>query len=95
MKAVDWTMCGVWAMSENKDIIEANSDWNFTILPTKAYHEKKVMIAYKIKDGEALVLALDGFGKLDGETIHTFNISGKAYSIKTFGRFTSVIRLIL
>lgn len=95
MKAVDWMMSGVWAMSENKDIIDAPTEWTFIQLPTKAFYEKTVMIAYKVKGNEALVLALDGFGKIDNETKHEFMINGKKYDIKTYGRFTSVIRLKL
>jgi len=95
MKPVDWIMSGVYSMSVNKDIIEAPSDWKFITLPTKSFHDKSVMIAYKIKGNEALILALDGFGKIDSETTHSITIQGKSYEIKTFGRFTSVIRLKL
>jgi hypothetical protein len=95
MKNIDWCMAGVWAMSENKDILNSPTKWNFVTLPTKSFHEKTPLIAYKVKDDEALVLALDGFGKIDGETTHSFNIGNKSYEIKTFGRFTSVVRLKL
>lgn len=95
MKAVDWMMQGIWAMSVNKDIIEANGEWEFVTLPTKSFYDKSVMIAYKIRGDESLVLALDGFGKIDGEKTHEFVINGKKYDIKTFGRFTSVVRLKL
>lgn len=95
MKAVDWMMSGVWAMSSNKDIIDAKTEWKFVTLPTKSFHEKTVMTAYKLSsDGNsALVLALDGFGKVDGETTHSIMIEGKNYDLKTYGRFTSVVRL--
>jgi hypothetical protein len=95
MKNIDWMMSGVWAMSENKDIIETAGDWQFITLPTKSFYDKSVMIAYKVKGNEALVLALDGFGRVDGETKHQFSISGKEYEVSTFGRFTSVVRLKL
>lgn len=95
MKSIDWIMSGVYSVSINKDIIEAPGDFTFVQLPTKAFHEKSVMIAYKVKGNEALILALDGFGKVDGETKHKFAINGKEYEISTFGRFTSVIRLKL
>jgi hypothetical protein len=95
MKNIDWMMSGAWAVSENKDIVEWKSDWNFVKLPSKCYTEKKVLIAYKVKNNEALVLALDGFGKIDGETVHSFEIGGKSYNVKTKGRFTSVVRLKL
>lgn len=95
MKPVDWMMQGIWVMSENKDIIEAKSDWKFITLPTKSFFDKSVLIAYKVKGNEALVLALDGFGKIDGEIKHEFSIEGKNYDLKTYGRFTSVVRLKL
>jgi hypothetical protein len=53
------------------------------------------MVAYKVKNNEALVLALDSFNSIDGETKHQFSIDGKAYEINTFGRFTSVVRMSL
>lgn len=95
MKAVDWIMSGVYSMSVNKDIIEAPTEWQFITLPTKSFYDKSVMIAYKLKGNEALVLALDAFGKIDGETNHSFSINNKNYELKTFGRFTSVVRLQL
>ncbi len=97
MKNIDWLMSGVWAMSQNKDIVESRSEWTFATLPTKSFHDKSLLLAYKLSnDGnEALVVALDGFGKVDGETTHSVSIAGKSYSLKTYGRFTSVIRLKL
>lgn len=95
MKSIDWIMSGVYSVSVNKDIIEYPSEWKFVQLPTKAFHDKSVMIAYKVKDGEALVLAMNGFGEADAEVSHQFSINGKIYDIKTFGRFTSVVRMKL
>jgi hypothetical protein len=95
MKNIDWIMSGIWAMSENKDIIEYNSEWNFVSLPTKSYYEKSVLIAYKIKDKEVLVLGLDGFCNPDDVKEHKFEINGKGYKIKTYGRFTSVVKMNL
>lgn len=95
MKSIDWIMAGVWAMSENKDIIEHGSEWKFVTLPTKSYHEKSVLIAYKIKGNEVLVLGFDGFCKPDEVKEHSFGINGKEYKIKTHGRFTSVVRMNL
>ena len=95
MKSIDWIMSGVYSVSVNKDIVEHSSDWKFVTLPTKSFHNKSVLIAYKIKDGEVLVLALDAFGKPDGEVVHEFQINGKKYDVKTFGRFTSVVRFKL
>lgn len=95
MKPVDWMMSGVWAMSENKDIIEAKTDWQFVTLPTKSYHEKSVLVAYKAKGNEALVLAYDGFCDADAKKQHLFSINNKNYSVKTYGRYTSVVRLKL
>lgn len=95
IKAVDWMMSGVYSMSVNKDIIEAPTEWVFVTLPTKSFYDKRIMIAYKVNGQDCLVLALDGFGKIDGETKHEFMINNKKYDIKTFGRFTSVVRLKL
>lgn len=93
MKVVDWMMSGVWAMSVNRDIIEADGDWVWVTLPTKSYADRSVLIAYKVKGNEALVLAYDGFGSVDGEKVHEFLLNGKAVKVKTYGRFTSVVRL--
>jgi len=95
MKSIDWLMAGVWSMSENKDIIEYSSEWKFITLPTKSYHEKSVLIAYKIKGNEVLVLGFDGFCNPDEVKEHKFDINGKGYKIKTHGRFTSVMRMNL
>lgn len=95
MKNIDWLMSGVWTVSENKDIVNSLSKWQWKELPTKSYFDKSVLIAYKVLGNEALVLALDNFGKIDGETTHQVNIEGKNYQVKTFGRYTSVIRLKL
>jgi hypothetical protein len=97
MKSIDWMMSGVWSVSENKDIVDAETEWFFPVLPTKSYHEKSLLTAYKLSgDGsEALVLLLDGFGLVDGETTHKVVVSGKSYDLKTHGRFTSVVRLKL
>lgn len=95
MKNIDWMMSGVWAMSQNKDIIEYGSQWKFVTLPTKSYHEKSVLIAYKIKGSEVLVLGFDGFCNPDEVKEHKFDINGKEYKIKTHGRYTSVVRMNL
>lgn len=91
MKAIDWMMRGVWAMSENKDIIESKSEWIFPVLPTKSFYDKSPLIAYKIKGNEALILVLNTFGGHD--EIKEINILN--HTIKTFGRFTSVKRIKL
>jgi hypothetical protein len=97
MKAIDWMMSGVFAMSSNKDIINAKTEWKFVTLPTKSFYDRTVLVAYKPSHtgDSALVLILDGFGKIDGETIHSIMIEGKNYDLKTYGRFTSVVRLKL
>lgn len=95
MKNIDWLMRGVWCMSENKDIVEYDSQWNFAILPTRAFHNKSVLIAYKLKGNEVLALALDGFAGIDEVKSHEFKVGISKYSIKTYGRFTSVIRFKL
>ena len=92
MKSIDWVMSGVYAMSENKDIIEHDSEWKFVTLPTKSYHEKSVLIAYKIKDNEMLTLAFDGFCEPDAIKEHNFSVNSKTYKVKTHGRYTSVVR---
>jgi len=95
IKVIDWIMSGVWAVSQNKDIVEHDSNWQFVTLPTKAFHEKSVMISYKVKGNEALILALDGFCSPDEVKEHKLNIKGKEYKIKTHGRYTSVVRMNL
>lgn len=97
LKVIDWIMSGVWAISQNKEIIEATGEWKWKELPSASYHKKEVLIAYKLNQEQtsALVLAYDNFGKIDSETTHHLNIHGKDYSVKTYGRFTSVIKLNL
>jgi hypothetical protein len=97
MKNIDWLMSGVWSVSANKDIIDDATAWRFAEAPSRSYNAKKVLIAYKLtKDNkEALVLALNSFGKTDGETTHNFFINSKMYQVKTYGRFTSVVRMSL
>lgn len=95
MKAIDWIMSGVWVMSENKDIIEAKGEFEFVTLPTKSYFDKSVLIAYKKKGNELLVLAFDGFCDADAVKEHSFFIGSKEFKIKTYGRYTSVARLKL
>jgi len=95
MKVIDWIMSGVYSVSINKDIIEHDSNWEFITLPTKSFHEKSVMIAYKVKGNDALILALDGFCSPDEVKEHKLNIKGKEYKIKTHGRYTSVVRMNL
>ena len=95
MKNVDWIMSGVWAMSQNKDIIEYSSEWKFQKLPTLSYHTRTPLIAYKVMNGEALVLAYDGFCEADAKQELSVEINGKSYTIKTNGRYTSVIRIKL
>lgn len=95
IKAIDWIMSGVWAMSENKDIIESKGEFEFVTLPTKSYFDKRVIIAYKKKGNELLVLAMDGFCNADEVKEHSFYVGSKEYKIKTYGRYTSVARLKL
>jgi len=95
MKNIDWTMAGVWAMSQNKDIIENNSEWKFQILPTQSYYTRKPLIAYKVMNNEALVLAYDGFCEADAKQELSVQINGKYYPIKTYGTYTSVVRIKL
>ncbi len=97
LKAIDWMMSGAWAVSQNADIIDTAGEWKWQTLPSESYSKKKLLLAYKLSRdrSSALVLAYDNFGKVDGETIHSIEIEGKPYTIKTYGRYTSVVRINL
>lgn len=94
MKNVDWMMSGVWAVSQNKDIVECDSEWKFVDLPSKSYYERKPVICYKMSQDkkELLILAYDGFCEADEVKSHTLDLGFTQIPVKTHGRFTSVIR---
>lgn len=96
MKNMDWTMRGVYDVSQHSDIIEANTKWVFPTSPEKSFLEKSLLTAYKLSgDGtEALILAHDAF---NGESAHEYNINvaGKGFDITVDGTWTSVKRIKL
>lgn len=95
IKGVDWLMKGIWAVSENKKIVENGSDWVFVEPPTRSFHNKSALIAYKVYNGEALVLVLNDFVSHDSVVDNEFTINGVKRVVRTYGRFTSVVKLKL
>lgn len=93
LKNVDDLMAGVWAVSEHKDIIEAETKWIFPTEIEVSFYEKALLTAYKLsRDGsEVLILALDNW---NGELVndHFVEVNDEIINIKTFGTRTSVIR---
>mgnify|MGYP003588413393 CR=1 FL=1 len=101
LKGVNWFMAGVWAVSENKDIVEANTPWNFVnnsawVLFSNAEFQDP-LIAWKLSsDGtKAMVLISDFTRRLPELRDHTININGNNYTVQTYYRFTSVARIDL
>lgn len=96
---------GKWAVSQCKDIIDASTDWNFaagtkgsqefdSTLPSYSLYQKTPLLAYKLsEDGsEAVILAYDAWNNPLKQEKLTIIISGKAYELTVYGRYTSVIR---
>ena len=88
---------GKWAISVNKDIMESTTTWQWNLLPSDAYYDKKPLIAYKLSEDakEALVLVYDAWNNPLKQKIIPIVVEGKSFEVKIFGRYTSVIRLKL
>ncbi|SOE23771.1 hypothetical protein SAMN06298216_4155 [Spirosomataceae bacterium TFI 002] len=99
---------GKWAISQSKDIIDANSKWEFTrvkkgnqaydrTIPSYSLYQKTPLVAYKLSADkkEALVLAYDAWNNPLKQTVLSVEVAGKSYSVKVFGRYTSVVRIQL
>jgi len=101
LKGIDWMMCGVWAVSQNKDIIDASTPWNFVnnsafVLFSNAEFQDP-LIGWKLsQDGtKALVMITDFTARNPTLRTHTVTIGGNNYQVKTYYRYTSVVRIDL
>lgn len=98
-KNVDWLAAGIYSVSVggNKEIIEdISTHWVFVKSYIEVVEDNTVLIAYKISNGKALVLAQAPPNMGESSTrIWDVNINGKTYDIKTYGRFTTVAQIDL
>lgn len=99
---------GKWAISQSKDIIDANTEWKFAKLkkgnkvfdhsiPSYSLYQKTPLVAYKLSHDskEVLLLAYDAWNNPLKQEVLQVNIEGKNYEVKLFGRYTSVVRIQL
>ena len=101
LKGYDWMMCGIWAVSMNKDIVDAptpivpinNNAWQ--LFSNDEFQDPAM--AYKLSaDGtKALVLVTDFTARTEEIRTHNITINGTVHQIKTFFRYTSVVRIDL
>jgi hypothetical protein len=102
---------GKWAISMNKEIIEAETNWNFVssarsgerftqndqCLPSFSLYEKTPLVAAKwsIDQKEALLLVYDAWNDPLKQEKLKVRLAGKEFEVKVFGRYTSVVRVQL
>lgn len=100
---------GKWAVSMNKDIIEANTSWEFLssgregerlaigdqVLPSYSLYEHTPLVAAKKSaDGRAtLLLVYDAWNDPLKQETIKVKIGVSTIPVKVFGRYTSVIRV--
>lgn len=98
LKGVDWAMRSVYALSLNKDILEAPTEWQFPVSPWTAANNQSPLVAWKLNSGgtAALVLAMNAYNDdLGLATTVSVIIGGVARTIKIHGKFTSIVRIVL
>ncbi|UBM58226.1 hypothetical protein LAG90_15590 [Marinilongibacter aquaticus] len=90
---VDWWMAGIWAVSQNKDIIDDEStEWKWPNgSPDAVAADEGLLVAYKKSGKSILVMALANWDE-EGTKSHVIEIEGKKYTIFTDGQWTSIIR---
>ncbi|AWV98829.1 hypothetical protein [Arcticibacterium luteifluviistationis] len=100
---------GKWAVSANKDIIEAKTDWDFVpsarengrftagdgVLPSYSLYDKSQLVAVKYSESgtEALLLVYDAWNEPLNQEKIKVKLNGKVVSVDVFGRYTSVVRV--
>ncbi len=106
-KNVDWLMAGVWAMSMNKDILEANTPVEYpdvllpdgrTVtgdnkLPTEAYIKGFPLVMKKRDDDSKDILYTAYWGHNAANKVVKLVVDGNEIIIK--GQYTSVVRVKL
>ncbi len=104
-KNVDWLMAGVWAMSVNKDILEANTPIEYpdvtlpdgrkvtgdNKLPTEAYIKGFPLVMKKRDDNSRDVLYTAYWGHNPANKAVKIMVDGQEIIIK--GQYTSVVRV--
>ena len=104
-KNIDWLMAGVWAMSMNKDILEANTPIEYpdvilpdgrTItgdnkLPTEAYIRGFPLVMKKRDDNSTDILYTAYWGHNAANKAVKLLVEGHEIIIK--GQYTSVVRV--
>lgn len=102
VKNIDDFMKGVWAATANKDIIEAETKWNFVKNDAFVFYSNNSrqapLIGWKLSnDRKEALVAISDFSCIEVDGFNTWNVDilGKTYAIKTHGRFTSVVRVVL
>jgi hypothetical protein len=102
---------GKWAVSQNKDIVEAKTDWFFVptarkdkpftqgseTLPSASLYDRTPLAAVKLsEDGKtALALIYDAWNDPLKQNEISLKIGDKTQKVKVFGRYTSVVRIKL
>jgi hypothetical protein len=103
IKGVDWALSSVWALKQNEDILNANTQWVFPIDPFTAAGgvqgsgAKSALVAWKLNTAGnvALVLAMDAFNEDMGLKNLSVIINGAARTVKIHHKFTSIVRINL
>ncbi len=104
-KNIDWLMAGVWAMSMNKDILEANTPIEYpdvvlpdgkivtgdNKLPTEAYVKDFPLVMKKRDDDSKDILYTAYWGHNPANKIVKLMVDGNEIIIK--GQYTSVVRV--
>ena len=102
---------GKWAVSQNKDIIEAQTQWDFVsaarpgeafttgteVLPVASLYDHKPLAAVKMSQDlhTALVLVYDAWNNPLRQNEIAVKVGNTTQKIKVFGRYTSVVRVSL
>ncbi|MGR3809148.1 hypothetical protein [Jiulongibacter sp. NS-SX5] len=102
---------GKWSVSQNKDIIEANTKWEFVSsaregerftegdqrLPSFSLYDHTPLVAVKYAENkkEALVLVYDAWNHPLKKEMVRVRIGSQVKEIEVFGEYTSVVRVKL
>lgn len=101
MKQIDAGMRGIYSISANRDIINANTPTNYLggsgwILYSDEEFQDPIVGWKMSQDGtEMLVIISDFTAKEMAERVHNVTILGNTYQIKTIYRFATVCRVKL
>jgi hypothetical protein len=88
----DMKMSGIWAASQNNDIVNAPGSWTYVINPAKSMRESLPIVSYKTSGSAVLVKAVDTFAETNEIKRFGVDISSELRTVETNGNFTSEIR---